>query len=142
MTAASMAAERILEVEDHAMVEIMTDAADWERFDARSEQWARIDAPLKVAATYRQRVGHWKLPVLTGIINAPTLRPDGSILASPGYDPATGLYLEMGEIRFPTIRDEPTREHAERALTELEHLIATFPFVDSGSRAVAISAIL
>ena len=39
------------------MVEMMTQAAEWERFDGRSEAWVTIDAPLKVAMTYRQRVG-------------------------------------------------------------------------------------
>ena len=135
-------ARRILEVEDHAMAEIMTQAADWKRFDARSQQWVSIDAPIKVATTYRQRVGHWKLPVLAGIINAPTLRPDGSILATPGYDPETGLLLDIGGTRFPTVREQPTKDHASRALKVLEDLVGTFPFVDFPSRSVALSAIL
>jgi hypothetical protein len=34
-----------------------------------------------------------KLRPLFGIVGAPVLRPDGSLLQDPGYDPATGLYL-------------------------------------------------
>jgi hypothetical protein len=136
------AAQSILPVEDHALVELMTQAADWERFDRRSGDWATIDAPLKVATTYRQRVGRWRLPVLAGLVNAPTLRADGSILAAPGYDTATGLLLDMGGTDFPTISEQPDKAAAVQALQLLERLIGTFPFVDRPDRAVALSAIL
>ena len=82
-----VSAQRILEVGDHALVEALTIAADWEKYDGRSESWVTIDAPSKVAATYKQRIGRWRLPILTGLINAPTLRADGSILSADGYDP-------------------------------------------------------
>ncbi|WP_431266970.1 hypothetical protein [Dankookia sp. P2] len=109
------------------MVDVMTQAARWERFDGRSKKWIAIDAPMKVAATYRQRVGHWLLPVLAGLINAPTLRADGSVLAAEGYDRATGLLLNMDGAEFPTIPDQPSEDDAAAALRVLEELIATFP---------------
>ncbi len=138
----TVSTQRILEVEDHAMVEMMTQAAEWERFDGRSEAWVTMDAPLKVAMTYRQRVGRWRLPVLAGLIDAPTLRPDGSILATPGYDRATGLLLDTGDACFPAVPERPTRVEAAAALRLLDELVATFPFVDGPSRAVTLSAIL
>jgi hypothetical protein len=135
-------ADRILEVEDHALVEMMTQAAEWERYDGRSGEWVTIDAPMKVASTYLQRVGRWRLPVLTGLINAPTLRADGSVLAAPGYDKTTGLLLDAGGVRYPSIVDRPTRADAIVALDVLEQLVGTFPFVDQPSRSVVLSAIL
>ncbi len=114
--AREITAQRILEVGDHALVEMLTVAADWERYDGRSQSWVRIDAPQKVAATYKQRVGRWHLPVLTGLINAPTLREDGSVLCTPGYDAATGLLLELSGVEFPAIPDRPTRDDAVAAL--------------------------
>ncbi|MFH5927332.1 hypothetical protein [Roseomonas xinghualingensis] len=137
-----VSAQRIIEVGDHALVEAMTVAADWEKFDARSEGWVRIDAPLKVAATYKQRIGHWRLPILTGIVNAPTLRADGSILAEPGYDRATGLLLDTRGETFPPLPERPSQIEAIRAISVLDTLVDTFPFVDRPSRAVALSAIL
>ncbi|WP_431285593.1 hypothetical protein ACQW02_12655 [Humitalea sp. 24SJ18S-53] len=133
---------RILEVQDHAMVEAMTSAADWLRYDARAEDWVTIDAPTKVANTYRQRTGRWRLPVLAGLINAPTLRADGSILSASGYDASTGLLLQTDSVRFPQIPDRPSRADALHALADLNALIETFPFVDAPSRSVALSAIL
>lgn len=53
------------------------------------------------------------LPPLAGIIGTPTLRPDGSLIQEPGYDKATGLYLQP-TIQVPrvpdSISDEQVRE--------------------------------
>ncbi|MFC0386827.1 hypothetical protein [Muricoccus vinaceus] len=136
-----VSAQRIIEVREHALVEAMTVAADWEKFDARSECWVRIDAPIKVAATYQQRIGHWRTPILTGIVNAPTLRADGSILTQPGYDGATGLLLDTRGEAFPPIPEQPSYTEAVQAMAVLDTLVDTFPFVDKPSRAVALSAI-
>lgn len=137
-----VAARRIFEVEEHSIAEAMTRAADWEKYDARSDAWVRIDAPLRVAHTYRQRKGTWRLPVLTGLINAPTLRADGSILAEPGYDASTGLLLETEGRQFPAVPETPTWDEGREAISILLRLIETFPFVADADRAVAISAIL
>ena len=71
------------------LVEIFTTCAEWQKYDGRSEGWRAVDCPSKMAATYLSRAGRWQLPVLAGIIEAPTLRPDGSILEKPGYDTDT-----------------------------------------------------
>lgn len=133
---------RILEVEEHALAEAMTEAAAWEKYDGRSRAWVAIDAPLKAATTYRQRVGRWRLPVLSAIVSGPTLRADGSILARPGYDPSTGLLFDLCGERFPPIPDRPDREVGRAALSVLLALVETFPFVGEADRAVALSGIL
>ncbi|WP_198373070.1 hypothetical protein [Roseomonas rosulenta] len=133
---------RIIARRERAPVAAMTQAARWERFDGHSEEWVGIDAPLVVANTDLQRVGRWRLPVLTGLLNASTLRTDGSILAHPGCDPATGLLLDASVRRFAPVLDEPTREDARAALDVLASLIVNFPFVSGADRSVALSAIL
>ncbi|MBL6081584.1 hypothetical protein JMJ56_26695 [Belnapia sp. T18] len=137
-----VAAQRILEVGEHALVEAMTAAAEWERYYAQKRKWTATDAPIGIARAYLKRVGRWKLPVLAGIIDAPTLRPDGSILSTSGYDRATGLLLATGETVFPSVPDQPTKAEAAAALQVLSPLVASFPFVGASSRAVAFSAIL
>lgn len=71
------------------------------------------------------------LPYLRGVINAPTLRPDGSILHEPGHDEATGLYVDNGGVRFPVERlQKPlTKRDAIRAIQILNIPIRKFPFV-------------
>jgi Toprim domain/Domain of unknown function (DUF6371) len=133
---------RIFERGEHALLEDLTAAAKWEKFDGRTKEWVATDAPAKVVNVLRQRVGRWKLPVLTAVISAPTMRPDGSILNHPGYDSATGLLFDPRGTTFPKIPENPTRADAKGALGVLHELIATFPFVGDADRAVALSGML
>lgn len=137
-----VAARRAFRVGDRAVAEAMSKSADWQRFDKRSDSWVRIDAPMAVAETYQQRVGRWRLPTLTGLIDAPTLRADGTILWESGYDEETGLLLDTAGASFPAIAYAPTREDAKAALETLNDLLVDFPFISAADRAVALSAIL
>lgn len=133
---------RLVQVTRHHIAEAMTIAATWERFDARAEDWVLTDCPLRIADTYLARDGMWNLPVLTGIINAPTLRADGSLLDQPGYDAATGLLYDPQGGFFPAIPAHPDRGLALSALRFLRGVIETFPFVTGADRAVALSGML
>jgi hypothetical protein len=112
--------------------------ARWTRYDARSKKMP-IDPPPDVANTILARVGEWTFPVVAGVISCPTLRPDGSVLAEPGYDPATRLLL-VEPPPMPAIKEAPTRDDALAALRLIEDLLTEFPFVDDVARAVALSA--
>lgn len=138
---------RLVEVGVPNLVELMTKAATWEKVDGRSGEWVRTNCPRAVAEGYAARVGQWKLRVLTGLIEAPTLRPDGSLLDKAGYDPATGLLLRPS-CKVPRFKARPTRDDALTALALLTDLVTDFPFLDRGApdhwpdRSVALSAIL
>ena len=82
------------------------------------------------------------LPSLTGVIEAPTVRPDGSLLTTPGYDPATGLLFDPGDTRFPAIPEKPSRADAEAALEMLKRPFVAFPFLGEADRSVALSSVL
>ncbi|MCK1354648.1 hypothetical protein IVB56_27265 [Bradyrhizobium sp. CW7] len=82
-----------------------------------------------------------KFSELAGIIETPTLRPDGSILSEPGYDPATGLLL-VNPPPMPRISERPSRAEAEAALRTLNGPLCEFPFADEPSRTVALSALI
>ncbi len=75
------------------------------------------------------RKGEWRLPVLKGIIEAPTLRPDGTVLQEKGYDPRTRLFLDFGQTVFPKVPEKPTIEDAKKALGSFVEVIRGFPFV-------------
>ena len=45
---------------------------------------------------------------LLGIVGAPVLRPDGTLLQQPGYDPATCLYL-ASKVPLEPVPEEPRR---------------------------------
>ena len=112
----------------------------WKRYDPNHGD-KPADCPTRIAATYLARLGECRLPLLTGIIEAPIMRPAGTILSARGYDEATGLYFH-GEESWPAIPDAPTRAQTEAALRELLEPFAEFPFVDEPARSVLIAAIL
>lgn len=135
-------APQLVAANERNVAEWMGLTANFEKFDGRSHDFVPCDCPEKVAQTYLARRGAWRLRRLAGIIDAPTLRANGSILDVPGYDEATGLLFEPRGMVFPPIPDRPTQADAADALKELTDLIATFPFVGGADRSVVLSAIL
>ena len=117
-------------------------AAVFEQHDRRSRRWLAIDPPSAVATQLLQRE-QWRFPKVAGVITAPTLRLDGSILNRPGYDPATQLwYAPDGALTMPPCKKDPSREDAERALALLDDLFSGFPFVTNVDCSVALASLL
>jgi len=81
-----------------------------------------------------------RLKPLDAVISAPTLRPDGRVLSSLGYDENTRLLFDSDDIpQF--VPHSPTREQAEAALKTVWGVFETFPFVNHIDRAVHLAAI-
>jgi Bifunctional DNA primase/polymerase, N-terminal/Primase C terminal 1 (PriCT-1) len=78
-------------------------------------------------------LGQWAMPALEAITELPVLRPDGSILDTPGYDAATCLYYHPDpKLKLPPIPASPTKADALRARDLLWEAIGEFPYVDDG----------
>lgn len=101
-----------------------------------------LDAPLKSMQTILSLGRERGLPSLSGVLHAPILRLDGSILESPGYDAITGLLLNIDRDAFPKIHDTPTMDVARKALGVLWEPFKYFPFADAHSRTATLCAIL
>lgn len=68
--------------------------------------WERSGVPPDVAKTYLSRgPSLWRLPVLTGIVTAPTLRRDGGLITAPGWDEESGLFLDIDDEWLPDACD-------------------------------------
>ena len=80
--------------------------------------------------------------VLQGIVDAPTLRRDGSLLNRPGYDRASGLYADFDPEDWPPVPPNPTRDDARRALTHLYDLVKETPFAAPEHRAAWVATLL
>lgn len=132
---------RLIPVDADSAVDHLSRSASWQKYDGRTKSWVLTDPPVKVARIMLSRDGDWHFPRLAGVLTAPTLRPDGSVLSREGYDPATKLLL-LNPPLLPPIPAEPTRADALRALKTLKSLLAEFPFVDAASHSVALSALI
>ncbi len=94
-----------------------------------------------VKAIYQRKVWE-RIPKLTGLINTPIIRPDGSICFEHGYDERTGYYYVKG-LEVPEIPINPTQEDAKiaEAYINLE-LFSDFPLVGDASKANCLAGLL
>ncbi|MBI1382573.1 MAG: hypothetical protein GC161_15965 [Planctomycetaceae bacterium] len=122
------------------LVDQMSRAGKWRR--KLKDDDGPSDPQPKHGLLLLSRAGSWPFPTLRGIVTAPTLRADGSVLQVPGYDAASGLIFAPGGTAFPPVPDRPTRAEAVAALALFGDLLAGFPFEDADARSVALSAIL
>ncbi len=111
--------------------------ADWLLYElSRVARWAVpddederiIDPPMSVVRSLLALSGLWRLPVLRGLITAPTLRSDGSLIERNGYDAQSGLYADFGGIEYPPFNPTPSLEEARAALLALDDLLSECAF--------------
>ncbi len=114
----------------------------FEVYDRDKERPKPVAVPHKLANIICERHGERELPVLHGVVTAPTLRRDGSVLDRPGYDEGTGLLYVCNQpehIRIPT---QPTPAELARALKKLWQPFAAFPLDGAVSRGVLLAGLL
>lgn len=134
---------RLCQVQAPTILDYLSREARFEKYDGRAKGDGIVptDPPRTVADIILARDGEWRFPRIAGVLTTPTLRPDGSMLSEPGYDPATRLYL--GAVPpMPPLGKTPTKDDALAALALIDGRLNEFPFVDDASRSVALSAIL
>lgn len=133
----------IVMVEMAYLVGTLTRLIRFVKRDGRSGALRPVNCPPAVAETLLARRGEWAFPVLTGIAESPVMRPDGTILNTPGYDHQTGLFFDPGSTAFAPVEDTPSREDAVRASTVLTEVLREFPWKDArADLAAAVAAIL
>jgi hypothetical protein len=131
---------RIAPVEEPTLSEILSDVARWVKVGDKGKQ--RPAHPPKWSVKAVACRGAWKgLRYLAGVIEAPALRPDGTLLDKAGYDDATGLLYCPSET-FPAIPAAPTIVDAQAAAGVLLDLVREFPFVSAAHRAAWLAGML
>jgi hypothetical protein len=83
--------------------------------------------------------GPGRLPRLRGVVGCPVVTRAGNLLTTPGYDPASGFYLDSPKIE---LRSGATREQAQEALGKLFSAFEEFPYQSAGDRANALALLL
>jgi len=82
-------------------------------------------------------------PRLDGIVEAPVLRPDGSILDVPGYDAETFLYYAPApDLRVPKIPKKPSKNDLKKAIALLMKPIRQLPIPGKPSCANTLGLML
>jgi hypothetical protein len=110
---------------------LMSRCVSFQRFDKRTEQWVTRDPPEKWPLSLMAAVDEWRFPMLNGVVTAPFLRPDGTLVQARGYDRASGIYADFRPENFPPINEAPSHEDAARAVKLLRELFNDFPFCET-----------
>jgi hypothetical protein len=86
---------------------------------------------------------HWpKVRPLAGVIGAPVMRPDGTVLQEPGYDAATRLYYAPSK-ELPVVPHLPTQADIKAAKDFLlGEILVDFPWADGSSQANYIGLLM
>lgn len=100
-----------------------------------------IYPPDAVLAALEDR-GSWPFSHLEGVVETPTLRPDGTIIDRAGYDAASALLYEAGGLAYPAVPARPTADDVRQALNLVREPFADVPFVAEVDAAAALAALL
>lgn len=133
---------RVRELSRPTVAERMAGTADFYSYDMKQGAWVKkYPKEQLVSAVYSR--GHWDgIPTLAGLIETPTLRPDGSIVHVTGYDEVTG-YVYAPQRTFPAVLENPTQADAMKAYLALFEAFQDFPVSGVGaSRALPVALIL
>ena len=132
-------------VDEIYISKILSEKQSWVKYQEREKKHRSIDFPDRAAkyilSDFSNKDGA-TIPYLKGFICCPTLREDGSVLQTEGYDESSGFYFNACGTTFPHINENPTKEEALKSLALLKDLIKDFPFIDEVSRSVALAEIL
>lgn len=103
-----------------------------------SQVWPSRDIAAAVAASG----SYPNLRRLDGVTSTPQLRPDGTVLQAPGYDPATALLYIGSGIDIERVKNKPTRKDAKQAVATLFGVVEDFPFETPADRTGWLAMVL
>lgn len=134
---------------DRPIIETINDAmlrgslgsvADFIKCSTRGMKY--ISPPLDVVKNILS-IGTWGFPALEGVVEAPILRADGSVLNQQGYDKATKMfYIPSPKLNVPEIPKEPSKKEIKKALNLIEEVFVDYPFADEISKANTYALLL
>jgi hypothetical protein len=78
---------------------------------------------------------------LEAVVDFPVLRPDGTVTATAGYDPNTGLLMDLHG-PLPALAGAPSHADACAARDRLLDVVSDFPFEAEDHRAAWLAALL
>lgn len=117
----------------------MARVADFVRVGIKGDR-RHVAPPLDVVRDI-MALGEWPFPRLAGIIESPTIKPNGDVITRPGYDQDTGLfYVPAPGLSVPDIPENPTQADIVAARKLACEPLIDFPFEDRASAANALAA--
>jgi hypothetical protein len=124
--------------------ELMTYAAQWVKLVERKEEILEVPAhPPEWSVSQVHARGHWP-PIrrLEAVVDHPVILPDGSMLATNGYDAGTGLMVCIPRGLTISVPVAPTRDDVAAAVATLNDVLVDFPFECPSHRSAWFAGLL
>lgn len=86
--------------------------------------------------------GKVDLPIITRIVYAPTIGPDGSVQTASGYQPATSTFYVEPTFSVPPVAETPADADVARAVRIIREPLEDFSFVADSDRTHAVGLML
>ena len=134
----------ISEIRYPHLVALLSSGVEWVRLsrDKEGREISSAVRPDKDALNAVLAAERWDgVPPITGVVGAPTMRPDGTWIQTPGYDSMTGLYYEP-TADFAPVPAAPSAEQVAEARELLLSVIQDFPFEKSRGKSVWVASVL
>jgi hypothetical protein len=131
----------IVQVGLSGLRERLSSSARWVKFINRSATWEPTVPPDNVVTAVLDRKQWPELRILVAVATTPQLRPDGTILQTPGYDETTGILYDPNE-SYPDVSDFPTIEDAHGALDAIREVVCDFPFARAEHESAWIAGLM
>jgi hypothetical protein len=132
---------KVSEVNEHRLRALLSDNTFSYKTNSDGEPARALPSPT-TCSTILARYEWPGVEPLRGVIHTPAIRPDGTVLQTPGYDPATGLFL-AGHLSVKPIPNRPTAEDVRISLDViLNWMLTDFPWVSSASLANYVASLL
>lgn len=132
---------KIQEVSPGALTNAMSRNAIWMRYDKREHDYLPCDPPERNMRLLYDRGSYIHLPTLVNLTRQPCLRATGTVASAAGYDESTMMFGVFDQRRF-NIPEQPTKEQAQEALSELRGLLAEFAFAGVHDESAAIAGMI
>nr|ADI22973.1 hypothetical protein [uncultured nuHF2 cluster bacterium HF0500_39O04] len=135
---------RVHPLDDAGLIHFLGGVVQYWRWNSarRAEPSGTLeDPPPRVAKQILSLGAGRHLKTLSAVVTVPTLRPDGTVFDTPGYDEATGLLFEATEDVVP-VPAAPDRAEVVEALETLLHPFREFPVVAPDDWGVLLAALL
>ncbi|MDI1444221.1 hypothetical protein [Polyangium sp. 6x1] len=122
-----------------ALWEHVSNAVVLLKYSKQEADWLPTDPPKAHLEAIMSRQRWNGIRDFAGIVETPTMRPDGSIIDTPGHDARTGfVYIPAAD--YAPIPERPSRDDARAALAELQDYFCDFPFARPEHLSVVLAA--
>jgi hypothetical protein len=123
------------------MYERLSLVAEWQTRDARGV--LHIGRPDRaVAGVLVESMEGWPFPPLSGVVEVPVFRADGSLLRRSGYDRPTGLVYRPAPFLRVTVPEDPSPPEVAEAVRALREPFRDLPFVSEADFANTLALML